>query len=128
MKNSQSGFTYPLTLCLLILFLMFLSIHIEQILSERKMGHETATILQEEYYFLSSVKKIENLFQSAGAIPLKGTLVYQKGNLGYQAETPIVYVQKVNFTLNLYSGEMVYGIGYFDTRTKKLIKWVEKMN
>ncbi|MGG1679836.1 competence type IV pilus minor pilin ComGG [Neobacillus sp. NRS-1170] len=125
MKNSQSGFTYPLTLCLLILFLIFFSIHVEQLLTERKMVHETGTILQEEYYFLSAVKKMENLFQSVGAIPLKGTLVYQKGNMGYQAETPAGYVQKVNFTLTLYSGETAYGIGYFETRTKKLIKWIE---
>jgi len=125
MKNAESGFTYPLTLCLLIIFLMFFSIHVEKLLSERKMAHETSSILQEEYYYLTSVKKIESLFQSAGSIPAKGTLVYQKGNMGYQAEVPAGYVQRVNFTLIMNSGETLNGIGYFDTRSRKIIKWVE---
>ncbi|MGG3469980.1 competence type IV pilus minor pilin ComGG [Neobacillus pocheonensis] len=125
MKNAESGFTYPLTLCMLIIFLMFFSIHVEKLLSERKIAHETSTILQEEYYYLISVKKIESLFQSGGSIPSKGTLVYQKGNMGYQAEVPAGYVQRVNFTLCMNSGETLNGIGYFDTRSKKLIKWVE---
>lgn len=125
MKNNQDGFTYPLTLCLLILFLLFFSIHVEQLLSERKMAHETASILQEEYYYLSSVKKIELQFQAEGAIPSKGKFSYQKGFMNYQAEVPSGYVQKVNFILYLNSGETLKGIGYFDTRSKKLVKWVE---
>jgi competence protein ComGG len=125
MKNNEKGFTYPLTLCLLILVLLFFSMHIEQLLSERKMAHETATILQEEYYFLSSVKKIEVLFQSLGTIPAKGTITYVNGNMDYQAETQTGYIQKVNFILRLNSGEEIIGRGFFDTRTKKLSKWVE---
>ncbi|WP_312471747.1 competence type IV pilus minor pilin ComGG [Neobacillus sp.] len=125
MKNNEKGFTYPLTLCLLLLFLLFFSLHVEQLLTERKMAHETAVILQQEYYFLSSVKKIEGIFQTGGTIPSKGTITYVNGNMDYQAETPTGYVQKVNFTLRLRSDEAIIGRGFFDTRTKKLIKWVE---
>lgn len=104
---------------------MFFSIHVEKLLSERKMAHETATILQEEYYYLTSVKKMESLFQSGGSIPVKGTLLYHRGNMAYQAEAPAGYVQRVNFTLTMNSGETLNGIGFFDTRSRKLIKWVE---
>jgi hypothetical protein len=125
MRNNQKGFTYPLTLCLLILFLLFFSMHIEQLLTERKMAHETALILREEYYFFSSLKKIEELFQTGGNIPAKGTISYEFGSMDYEAEPPTGYVQKVNFTLRLDSGETIIGRGFFDTRTKKLTKWVE---
>lgn len=125
MKNNERGFTYPLTLCIVILFLLFFSMHVEKLLTKRKLAHETAAILQQEYYFLSSVKKVEKLFQSGGTIPAKGTIIYLKGTMEYQAETPIGFVQKVNFTVRLDSNEAVIGRGFFDTRSKKLIKWVE---
>jgi ComG operon protein 7 len=126
MKNNEKGFTYPLTLCLLIIFLSFFSVRIEQLVSERKMAHETATILQEEYYFLSSVKKVEGMFQEKGTIPAKGTFSFVIGTMDYQAETPTENVQKVNFTLHLHTGdETAIGRGFFDTRTKRLSKWIE---
>ncbi|MBT2726549.1 hypothetical protein J7E63_06330 [Bacillus sp. ISL-75] len=126
MKNNEKGFTYPLTLCLIILFLLFFSVRIEQLLSERKMAHETAIILQEEYYFLSSIKKVEVIFQKSGILPVKGTISFVNGTMDYQAETPTGYVQKVNFILHLHAvAKSVIGRGYFDTRTKRLSKWVE---
>lgn len=126
MKNNEKGFTYPLTLCLLIIFLLFLSGRIEVLLSERKMAHETDIILLEEYYFLSSVKKIEGIFQTSGTLPAKGTIKFVKGTMDYQAETPSGYVQKVNFTFHLNSDDVTSnGRGYFDTRTKRLTKWLE---
>ena len=124
MKNNENGFTYPLTLCLLIIFLSFFSVRTEQFLSESKMAHEKNTILQEEYYFLSSVKKLEGIFQKSGTLPSKGTISFVKITMDYQTETPTGYVQKVNFTLHLAGDTTVIGKGFFDTRTKKLTKWV----
>jgi len=127
MKNNQQGFTYPLVLCLLILFLLFFSMHIEQLLTERKMAQETAAILQQEYYFLSSVKKVEWLLQTGGNIPAKGTIVYLDGTMDYQTEPITGNVQKVNFTLRLNNGEAITitGRGFFDIKSKKMVKWVE---
>ncbi|MEH7074027.1 competence type IV pilus minor pilin ComGG [Neobacillus drentensis] len=126
MKNNEKGFTYPLTLCLLILFLLFFSGRVEQLLSGRKMAQETKIIQLEEYYFLSSVKKVEVIFQKSGTLPIKGTFKFGKGTMDYQSETPIGYSQKVNFTLQLNIGKVTAnGRGYFDTRTKRLTKWLE---
>lgn len=124
MKNNQQGFTYPLVLCLLIIFLLFFSMHIEQLLTERKMAHETAAILQQEYYFLSSVKKVEWLQETGGNIPAKGTIIYVNGTMDYQADTPSGSIQKVSFTLYLKSGEIITGRGFFDLKSKKMVKWV----
>lgn len=126
MKNNEEGFTYPLTLCLLIIFLVFFSMQIEKLLSERRIAHETAVILQQEYYFFSSVKKFERAFQTDGNFPVKGTFWFIHGYMDYQAEPPVGYIQKVNFTLRLNPrGVTAIGRGFFDTRTKRLSKWVE---
>lgn len=125
MRNSEHGFTYPLTLCTLLLFLLFFSMHIEQLLSERKITVETKEIHMQEYYFLSSVKKVESLYQTRGTMPAKGTLIYLNGTVDYRPETPSAYIQIVDFTLVLHEREPVVGYGYFDTRSKTMIKWVE---
>jgi len=123
----EQGFTYPLTLCLLILFLLFFSMHIEQLLTKRKMELETTVILEQEYYFLSSVKKLEELYQKEGSIPVKGTIIFVNGTMNYQAEPPSASIQMVNFTLFLNSRfpEPTLGFGYYNTGSKKLVKWVE---
>jgi competence protein ComGG len=80
MKKNENGFTYPLTLSILIIFLFFFSIRVEQLLSERKMAHETKKILEQEYYLLSSAKKIEKILQDGDPIQPKGTFNYNYGN------------------------------------------------
>lgn len=125
MKKNQAGFTYPLTLCVLLVFFLFLSIRVEQLLAERKVANQTAILLLEEYYFLSSIKKVENMLTSTGTIQTKGSFKYINGAMDYQAEAPISSVQKVNFTLRFSSGITVIGIGYFDIKLKRIIKWAE---
>lgn len=125
MKKIQAGFTYPLTLCVLLVFFLFLSIRVEQLLAERKVANQTAILLQEEYYFLSSIKKVENMLSSTGTIQAKGSFKYINGTMDYQAEVPGGSVQKVNFTLRFSSGITVVGIGYFDIKLKRMIKWTD---
>jgi hypothetical protein len=125
MKKDENGFTYPLTLSILIIFLFFFSIRVEQLLSERKMAHETKKILEQEYYMLSSAKKIEKILQDGGPIELKGTFDYKYGKLDYQANIPTNELQEITFNLQLDSGEISKEIGYFDIRSKKMVKWIE---
>lgn len=126
MRNSEKGFTYPLTLCVLIIFLLFFSLQVEQLLTEKKMVHETFIILQQEYYALSSVKKVEMLYQSTGTPPAKGTFVFKNGSMEFKMETPNGNVQKVIFTLRLNTGEIITEYGFFDTSSKRLQKWLER--
>ncbi|MBL4951417.1 hypothetical protein JK635_04070 [Neobacillus sp. YIM B02564] len=125
MKKNEKGFTYPLTLCLLIVFLLFFSMNVGRLLFERKVAHETETILQQEYYYLSTVKKIEKTIEATGSIPKNGKIPYQEGVMDYKTELPAGDSQKVNFTLRLHSGITAYGSGVFDLQTMKLIKWTE---
>jgi competence protein ComGG len=125
MRNEEKGFTYPLTLIVLLLFLTFFTVRIEQLMIDRKMAHETSLILQQENYFLSSIKKVEQIYQSGTTIPSKGTFLYINGKMEFQSEKAVGNVQRITFTLRLNSGETVIGRGYFNTSIKRNIKWVE---
>lgn len=125
MKKNERGFAYPLTLVVLLLFLLIFSYRVEQLLTERKFADVTETILQEEYYFHSSVRKIEKIYEMDERIPLKGTFAFSNGNIEYQAEEPIGSSQTVHFTLKMKTGETLICRGYFDKKAKKLMKWIE---
>jgi competence protein ComGG len=126
MRKNKNGFTYPLTLMILLLFLTFFTVKAEKLLSEKRLTRETTIILQEEYYIHTSVTKIVKMYQLCTPIPAKGIMMYAKGTMEYQSEKPIGTVQKINFTLRLFSGETFLGIGYFDVSSKRIVKWVEK--
>ena len=98
---------------------------IEWLTAERKMAHENFTIMLEEYYYDSTVRKIEKLYQLGTPIPAKGTFVFSKSTMEYQSENPVGTVQRINFTLLLNTGEKCIARGFFDLTTKKLTKWVE---
>jgi competence protein ComGG len=126
MIKNQRGFTYPLTLSLLLSFLIFFSIQVDQLLAEEKMFHETKNILLEEYYMFISMKNVEKKLQTGETIAQKGTIPYLNGTVSYQADLPSGSTQKITFTLQLPTGETIIGIGYFDKNLKRLTKWVEK--
>ncbi|MDP4105664.1 MAG: competence type IV pilus minor pilin ComGG [Bacillota bacterium] len=126
MMKNQRGFTYPLTLSLLLSFLIFFSIQVDQLLTEEKIFHETKNILLEEYYMFISMKNVEKKLQTGETIAPKGTFPYLNGSVSYQADLPSGSTQKITFTLQLRTGEIIIGIGYFDKNLKKLTKWVEK--
>lgn len=124
--SNQRGFTYPLTLAILLSFLIFFSFQVEQLLTEKKMFQETKKIWLEEYYMLVSVKKIEGQLEAGEPISPKGTFHYLKGFVNYQADSPTMSTQKITFTLQLNTGETAIGFGYYDKNMKKLTKWQEK--
>jgi hypothetical protein len=125
MRNNEKGFTFPLTLTVTLLFLIIFSFRLEQLVTERRLSHETAVILQQEYYYHSSVKKIEKVLQAGGTIPSKGTFSFTNATMVYQTENPLGSTQRINFTLTMESGETSSCRGIFDLHLKKLVKWIE---
>jgi hypothetical protein len=126
MKNNENGFTYPLTLSILIIFLLIFSVRIEQLQSERKMAIEIRKILVQEYYMATSVKKLEKILQEGGLLESNGTFHYKFGEMEYKPITPVNDIQKVSFTLHLDTGEIANGVGDYDLNFKKMVNWVEK--
>ena len=126
MIQNQKGFTYPLTLSLLLIFFIFFSIRVEQLLVERKFSYNTKILLMQEYYMLTSAKKMEKILQTGDGAPTIGSFAYRDGTINYQLDPPNGSTLKFTLILQLKSGETIYGYGFYDTNSKKLTKWVEK--
>jgi competence protein ComGG len=124
MKN-EGGFTYPVSLCLLVFFSLLLLITVDQNLAEKRFYKDTEVILIQEYYLLSAVKKAETLLKENN-LPETGTFLYTKGTVGYQTRVLPEGLAEITFTVKLFTKEQWVGVGHFDTVRKKLVKWMEK--
>lgn len=115
---------YPLSLCLLLLISTFVIIHIEQFLSEKRFNQETETILTQEFYFSSAVKKLESQVQADSGLS-SGVYYYQDGTVEFKKEN-IGTIAKFTLTLTLKSGVQAQGYSYYDENVRKMVKWVER--
>lgn len=127
MKLNENGFTYPLTLSLLVLFNFFLLINVEHYLAEKRMYSQTKVILQQEYYMMTSVKKLEELLINNPISNLSGTYQYENGVTTYVIEPVLnTTTMKVTITFTLHSGEKFIGVGIYDKAVQKMVKWTER--
>lgn len=98
------------------------------LLTERKFIYNTRITYMQEYYMLTTEKKIEKLLKSGGsnALPVNGTFSYREGLMEYSTAPPVGSTQKIEFTLHLNSGEVTKCYGYFDIYDNTVLKWIEK--
>jgi ComG operon protein 7 len=126
MIKNEYGFTFPLSYSLFLVLSVFLLIHAEQYLSEKKLLWETETILKQEYYMMSSVKKMEKMLQENPDLITQGIFQYTNGKVNYKTNHLTNSVIQTTFRLKLDSGEEFLGFGFYDKDLRKMIKWVEK--
>jgi hypothetical protein len=124
MRN-QAGFTFPLSLCLLMLFNVFFLLALEQGLSERRLYNESEKIMAAEYYLLSSVKEAELQMQS-GKLSASGRFSYSKGVVDYQRRALSPAIDEITLTLKLHTTEQWIGIAHYDKTQQKMVRWIEK--
>ena len=126
MLRNQKGFTYPLTLCLLILLSTTLTIQIEQYITEKRMLNETETILKQDYYFLSTIELLQSQIAISDPMPTTGFLDFNDGQVSYtivelsERELEI----KLILTMKRGNGE-VEGSAFYDKGLGKIVKWNE---
>ena len=126
MLRNQKGFTYPLTLCLLILLSTTLTIQIEQYITEKRMLNETETILKQDYYFLSTIELLQSQIAISDPMPTTGFLDFNDGQISYtivelsERELEI----KLILTMKRGNGE-VEGSAFYDKSLGKIVKWNE---
>ena len=126
MLRNQKGFTYPLTLCLLILLSTTLTIQIEQYITEKRMLNETETILKQDYYFLSTIELLQSQIAISDPMPTTGFLDFNDGQISYTivelSEREIEI--KLILTMKRGNGE-VEGSAFYDKSLGKIVKWNE---
>ena len=126
MLRNQKGFTYPLTLCLLILLSTTLTIQIEQYITEKRMLNETETILKQDYYFLSTIELLQSQIAISDPMPTTGFLDFNDGQISYtivelsERELEI----KLILTMKRGNGE-VEGSAFYDKSLGKIVTWNE---
>ncbi|WP_191090620.1 competence type IV pilus minor pilin ComGG [Niallia endozanthoxylica] len=127
LRHNQKGFTYPLTLCMLILFSTILAIYLEQYLTEKRMLTETENILKQEYYIVSTLKTMEESLAVEGRTNHTGSIEFYDGQAEYVIEeiTGSLWEIKLQIKTGIDSRQFS-GTAFYDTDYKKIIKWVEK--
>ncbi|MCQ6273719.1 hypothetical protein JMM81_01845 [Bacillus sp. V3B] len=127
MLRNQSGFTYPLTLCLLIIFSTMIMIYIEQYIMESRMLTETEMILKQDYYLLNSVRIIETTLATDGEKKEQGSIEFNDGHADYVIIELTTQLWEININLKTGIDQIdISGLAYYDTDLQKVIKWVEK--
>jgi hypothetical protein len=126
MIKNEKGFTFPLVLIFIILISLFLTFQLQFFLSEKRLHHESITILKQEYYMHSSLKRIESSLQN-NMLPIgSGQYVFQSGFANYRVESYSLNMLKVTINIKLHTLEENVGIAYYDKNQVKMIKWIEK--
>ncbi|HEY4551386.1 MAG TPA: competence type IV pilus minor pilin ComGG [Bacillus sp. (in: firmicutes)] len=126
MLHNEKGFTYPLTLCMLIIFSIVLVIHIDQYVIEKRMFMETETILKQDYYLLSSVRKVETILATNVEIVNSGSFEFYDGHADYQLKKITDTIWEINIQLMTGKKITITGIAYYDSDRQKVIQWIER--
>jgi len=124
--RNNKGFIYPLSLCVFILFIHFLLILYG--LYENKKGIEISVknSNMQEYYFLTSLKDIEEQLVSQENFVLTGTKIFLHGQVFYTITKDTATTYKIDYKLNLQGvSNQIVATSYFDMDQHKMTKWVE---
>ncbi|MBU8879364.1 hypothetical protein BGM26_10250 [Bacillus sp. FJAT-29790] len=125
--RNERGFTYPLTICLILLTFVLLTIQLEQYLAEKRFFKESEIIMKQEYYFLSAMKQTEVLlFEWDYDDSFSGVFTFSGGQVEYSALKLTDSLFKVTFTLKMGGDLELTSFGYYDIDAGKVIKWNEK--
>ncbi|GLB58175.1 competence type IV pilus minor pilin ComGG [Cytobacillus sp. NCCP-133] len=126
MCRNENGFVYPLTFIIILAVLFLLTIQLEQYLSEKRLFGEAETILKQEYYLLSSVKKTENVLNKQKEYDISGSYYYKHGHVSYSTSPLATTLYQITFKAKIGSNSVITAYAYYDTDLKKVIKWIEK--
>ena len=126
MLRNQKGFTYPLTLCLLILLSTTLTIQIEQYITEKRMLNETETILKQDYYFLSTIELLQSQIAISDSMPTTGFLDFNDGQISYTIVELSERELEIKLVLTMTGGNgEVEGYAFYDKSLGKIVTWNE---
>lgn len=122
---NEKGFMFPLTLCIILLFTLFISINTNHFLAEKRFSIEIEKFQRNQFYFLQSLMKLEQILKEEGDIT-SGIFYYDKGTLTYTAIEEESSIRRVDLRLRTVENGQLTGIAYFDVEYGKLTKWVER--
>ncbi|MEH7124509.1 competence type IV pilus minor pilin ComGG [Bacillus sp. JJ1773] len=126
MLRNEKGFTYPLTFSIILLVALLLTMHIEFYLSEIRFLQESEALLKQEYYLLSSMKRMEDILRAEDEDQYTGVFSYSDGDVRYETDKLTDTLLMSTFNLHMGTKIEMLAYGYFDTEEGKMIKWIER--
>ncbi|PLR99922.1 competence type IV pilus minor pilin ComGG [Bacillus sp. T33-2] len=124
---NEKGFTYPVSICLLMFFSFTLVINLQQYVTEKRFNKETETILKQEYYMMGAVRQVERLLKDGTLQGSSGgTIQYRTGEVIYEIKPLTASTDQITFRLKLDTNEESIGFANYDKEMKKMTKWVER--
>lgn len=123
--KNERGFTYPLTLAVLLLLSFLLTMHLEIYLNEKRIAAEEKVLSRQEFYFFRSLKHVEKLL-TGNENMVSGVLSFNNGYVTYYTEQ--LEEEQVEVTYQMYLEEeyQLTANSFFDQNIGKMTKWVEK--
>jgi len=109
-----------------IIFSIVLVIHIDQYVIEKRMFMETETILKQDYYLLSSVRKVETILATNVETVNSGSFEFYDGHADYQLKKKTDTIWEINIQLMTGKEITITGIAYYDSDRQKVIQWIER--
>ncbi|MDQ0156406.1 competence type IV pilus minor pilin ComGG [Robertmurraya andreesenii] len=122
---NEKGFMFPVTLCILLIFMTFLSIHFNQYISEKRYLLEIEDFERNQFYFLLSMKKVESQLQE-GLLTSKGNFIYEEGTVSYSISKIATDLFQITYRLNTDEQTDLVAMSYYDTNVQKMVKWLER--
>ncbi|WP_019154485.1 competence type IV pilus minor pilin ComGG [Robertmurraya massiliosenegalensis] len=123
---NDRGFTFPVTLCVLLLFTGFLAVHFHQYSIEKSFQFELAEFERNQFMFMQSLKKVENQLSNAEEVERTGIFYFENGTVTYQINELDNAQLQILFRLVTSSGAELEGFGYYDQHIEKMVKWLER--
>lgn len=121
----ERGFVYPVTLCILLLFSSFLTIHLNHFVMERRFVQEIELFEKNHFLFLQSLKRLEVILFEEEYTPT-GVISYDSGDVHYEINEFGVDLVQVIIKLRLGTETEATAFAYYDTERQKMIKWIER--
>ncbi|MEW9107722.1 competence type IV pilus minor pilin ComGG [Cytobacillus gottheilii] len=125
MIREENGFTYPLTLALLLLVSFLLTLHLELYLNEKRIIVEENALLQQEYYYFRTFHHVEELLQTKNH-NMNGVLAFNHGRVAYHTEQMNNNQLRIIYELNLEDEYQLTAYSYYDQDTKQMTRWIER--
>ncbi|WP_158318832.1 competence type IV pilus minor pilin ComGG [Robertmurraya kyonggiensis] len=122
---NEKGFMFPVTLCILLLFTIFLSVQLNQYVIEKRSLIEIEHFERNQYYFLQSLQQVEKQLQEGSSETL-GSFTYEKGLVTYSITSGGSNLLQITLRSKFDTTEEAMGIGYYNKELKKLTKWLER--
>lgn len=122
---NEKGFMFPVTLCIFLLFSIFLTVHVNQYIADKKYLIEVENFERNQFYFLQSLKKVESLL-ILDSLNEEGSFIYERGKVDYKIVDMGEGQLRINFRLNTDEQTDLTATGYFDRNLQKVSKWIER--